>query len=80
MKSMNADAELGNPTVIFLRLYKHYCKSIKGYSHLAAPLTYLLNKYTKWDWSSSYQKEFKNLKMMVIMKSSLTLSDITKSF
>lgn len=64
----------------FLGLVNYYRKFIKGYSHMAAPLTDLLKKDNKWEWNSQCQTTFENLKRVVTTQPVLVLPDITQPF
>ena len=47
---------------------------------MAAPLTDLLKKYLKWEWSKEDEKTFESLKSVVTKELVLVLPDITKPF
>ena len=46
----------------FLGLANYYKQFIKGYSKMVAPVTDLLKKDKKWEWSSKCQAAFDELK------------------
>lgn len=46
----------------FLSLLSYYGKFIQNLSTLIAPMTELLQKDKKWEWSSSCQKSFEEAK------------------
>ena len=46
----------------FLGLANYYRRFIKGYSKMVSPLTDLLKKDNKWDWSMQCQMDFESLK------------------
>ncbi|KAK3007394.1 hypothetical protein RJ639_016095 [Escallonia herrerae] len=58
----------------------YYRQFIKGYSAKAAPLTDLLKKGKKWEWSKMCQTTFDGLKEAVIEEPVLALPDHTKVF
>lgn len=54
----------------FLELVNYYCRFIKGYLRMAAPLTDLLKKDKPWEWMEECQKTFDDLKAVVCEESS----------
>ena len=48
--------------ISFLGLAGYYRKFVEGFSKIAAPLTKLTRKDVKYDWVSSRQQSFKELK------------------
>ena len=46
----------------FLRLAGYYRRFVKGFSTIAMPLTHLLRKNMKYEWSAACQKSFDELK------------------
>ncbi|PHT91027.1 hypothetical protein T459_06140 [Capsicum annuum] len=64
----------------FLGLANYYRRFILGYSDIAAPLTDLLKKNRAWEWNSSCQGAFDNLKAAIIKEPVLALPDFTKLF
>lgn len=64
----------------FLGLANYYRKFIKGYSKKVAPLTDLLKKDCKWDWSVGCQEAFDNLKVAVSSEPVLRLPDFEIPF
>ncbi|KAM3344010.1 hypothetical protein P3S68_026101 [Capsicum galapagoense] len=64
----------------FLGLANYYRRFILGYSDIAAPLTDLLKKNHAWEWNSSCQGAFNNLKAAIIKEPVLALPDFTKLF
>ncbi|KAK3013275.1 hypothetical protein RJ639_008265, partial [Escallonia herrerae] len=64
----------------FLGLANYYLRFIKGYSAKAAPLTDLLKKGKRWEWSKRCQSAFEGLKEAVTEEPVLALPDHTKVF
>ncbi|KAE8717722.1 hypothetical protein F3Y22_tig00110029pilonHSYRG00062 [Hibiscus syriacus] len=64
----------------FLGFANYYWHFVKGYSKITAPLTELLKKDTRWDWSPKCQTAFDELKLAMISEPVLVLPDHTKSF
>lgn len=64
----------------FLELANYYRKFIKGYSTIAAPLTYMLKKNQTWSWDERCQTTFEELKEAVIQEPVLVLPDHTKPY
>lgn len=57
----------------FLGLVNYYRRFIKGYSQVAAPLTDLLKKEKKWEWSEKCRNAFEALKEAVTKEPVLAL-------
>lgn len=57
----------------FLGLTNYYRRLIKGHSAIAAPLTDLLKKTTKWEWAKMSQQAFDALKKAIIKELILAL-------
>ncbi|KAG9447517.1 hypothetical protein H6P81_013645 [Aristolochia fimbriata] len=64
----------------FLGLVNYYRRFIKGFSAMAAPLTDLLKKKQKWDWTNKCQSAFEALKQEIVKEPVLRLPDLTKPF
>ncbi|XP_074306255.1 uncharacterized protein LOC141641327 [Silene latifolia] len=64
----------------FLGLANYYRRFIRAYSKIASPLTDLLKKDTKWEWSIDKKRPFEKLKEAVVQEPVLALPDITKPF
>ncbi|XP_022864502.1 uncharacterized protein LOC111384459 [Olea europaea var. sylvestris] len=64
----------------FLGLVNYYRRFIKGYSSRAAPLTDLLKKSQRWEWTVKCQRAFDDLKAAVMLEPVLALPDFNKSF
>lgn len=64
----------------FLGLAGYYRRFIEGFSRLAKPMTQLLKKEKKFDWSSSCEESFQELKKRLVSAPVLILPDIRKDF
>jgi hypothetical protein len=53
---------------------------ILNFSKIAMPITELLKKGNKYDWSDAYDEAFENLKKLLATSPMLTQPDITKPF
>jgi hypothetical protein len=71
-----------NPTEFraFLGLAGYYRKFVKGFSSIAHPLTQLLKKDKKFEWTKKCEQSFQELKKRLDSAPILTMPDITKSF
>jgi hypothetical protein len=71
-----------NPTKVraFLGLAGYYWKFVEGFSSIACPLTQLLKKDKKFEWTEKCEESFQELKKRLVSAPILTMSDITKSF
>jgi hypothetical protein len=71
-----------NPTEVqaFLGLAGYYKKFVEGFSNIARPLTQLLKKDKKFEWTEKCKQSFQELKMRLMSAPILTMHDITKSF
>jgi hypothetical protein len=61
-------------------LANYYRRFTKGYCKVAAPLSDLLKKNWKWDWSDGCQRAFEKLKRDVTSALMLKLPDFERSF
>jgi hypothetical protein len=64
----------------FLGLDGHYWKFVEGFSSIACPLTQLLKKDNKFEWTEKCEQSFQELKKRLVSAPILTMPDITKSF
>ena len=71
-----------NPTEVrsFLRLAGYYRKFIEGFSSIAKPLTQLLQKDKKFEWTDKCENNFEELKKRSTITPILTMPDVTKDF
>jgi hypothetical protein len=71
-----------NPTKVraFLGLAGYYQKFVEGFSSIARPLTHLLKKDKKFEWTEKCEQSFRELKKRLVSAPILTMPDITKSF
>jgi hypothetical protein len=71
-----------NPTEVqaFLGLAGYYRKFVEGFSSIARPLTQLLRKDKKFEWTEKCEHSFQELKKRLVSAPILTMPDITKSF
>jgi hypothetical protein len=63
----------------FLCLIGYYCKFIKNYGNIVAPLTVLLKK-NSFTWTSAVAQDFKTLNMAMCTTPVLALLDLKKTF
>jgi hypothetical protein len=71
-----------NPTEVraFLGLAGYYRKFVEGFSSIARPLTQLLKKDKKFEWTEKCEQSFQELKKRLVTAPILTMPDISKSF
>jgi hypothetical protein len=71
-----------NPTEVraFLGLAGYYRKFVEGFSSIARPLTQLLKKDKKFEWTEKCEQSFQELKKRLVIAPILTMPDITMSF
>jgi hypothetical protein len=64
----------------FLGLAGYYQRFIEGLSKIARPMTELLKKEKKFNWTESCEKSFQELKRRLTTAPVLTLPDIQRDF
>jgi hypothetical protein len=64
----------------FLRLAGYYRRFIEGFSKIARPMTTLLQKDKKFEWTNACERSFCELKRILTTASVLVLPDIHKNF
>jgi hypothetical protein len=64
----------------FLRLAGYYRRFIEGFSKIARPMTTLLQKDKKFEWTNACERSFCELKRILTTASVLVLPDIYKNF
>jgi hypothetical protein len=65
----------------FLRLASYYCKFIKNFAKIAAPLTNLLKKFVvTYEWEEACNEAFETLKGILVKALVLKLPDFDKDF
>jgi hypothetical protein len=70
-----------NPTKVraFLGLARYYRKFVEGFSSITRPLTQILKKDKKFEWTTRCEEIFQELKKRLVSAPILTMPDITKS-
>jgi hypothetical protein len=64
----------------FLRLAGYYRKFVEGFSSIARPMTQLLKKDKKFEWTPKCEESFQELKKRLVTAPILTMPDTTKNF
>ena len=64
----------------FLGLASYYTKFIRGFSHIARPLTYLTKAGITWDWNDREEQSFLQLKVALATAPVLPLPDFDGQF
>jgi hypothetical protein len=64
----------------FLGLASYYRRFIEGFSKIARPMTTLLQKDKKFEWTNTYERSFCELKRRLTTAPVLVLPDIHKDF
>jgi hypothetical protein len=64
----------------FLRLAGYYRRFIKGFSKISKPMTELLKKDKKFEWTSACEASFQELKNRLTTAPILVMPDMEKSF
>jgi hypothetical protein len=77
--SWNAPTSVGNIRG-FLGLAGYYRRFIKGFSKISKPMTEMLKKDKKFEWTSACEASFKELKKRLTTALILVMSDMKKSF
>jgi hypothetical protein len=69
-----------NPTEVrsFLGLARYYRKFVECFSSIARPMTQLLKKDKKFEWTDKCEASFQELKKRLVSAPILTMSDVTK--
>jgi hypothetical protein len=63
----------------FLRLAGYYHKFVEGFLSIAQPMTQLLKKDKKFEWTPKCEESFQELKKRLVTAPILTMPDITKN-
>ena len=63
----------------FLRLTEYYCKFVKNYGRIAAPLTTLLKK-DSFSWTPKATKTFEHLKEVMCLAPVFAMLEFTKTY
>ncbi|KAL0387746.1 UNVERIFIED_CONTAM: Retrovirus-related Pol polyprotein from transposon.6 [Sesamum radiatum] len=84
-KKVQAVTDWGIPSKMadlrsFLGLANYYRRFIKGYSKIVNPLTDLLRKDQKWEWTVACEDAFKLLKQAISSQSVLKLPQFDRPF
>jgi hypothetical protein len=71
-----------NPTEVrsFLILAGYYRKFVEGFSSIARPMTQLLKKDKKFEWTDKCEASFQELKKRLVLAPILTMPDVTKDY
>src|SRR4051812_42703067 len=75
--------KIGKPCIshsAFLRLAGYYRRFVEGFSNIARPMTQLLKKEKKFEWTDKCEASFQELKKRFISSPILIMPDITKPF
>ena len=64
----------------FLGLAGYYRRFIEGFSEISRPLTNLTRKAVKFEWTNTYEHNFKELKQRLVTTPVLTLPSGLRSF
>ena len=64
----------------FLGLAGYYRKFVEGFSSIAKPMTQLLKKDKKFEWTQKCEDSFQELKKRLTTAPILIMPDVTKSF
>jgi hypothetical protein len=77
--SWNAPTSVGD-IQSFLGLARYYQRFIKGFSKISKPMTELLEKDRKFEWTPTCEASFQELKKRLTTALILVMPDIEKSF
>jgi hypothetical protein len=77
--SWNAPMSVGD-IQSFLGLAGYYRRFIEGFSKISKPITELLEKDKKFEWTSAYEAGFQKLKKRLTTAPILVMPDMEKSF
>ena len=64
----------------FLGLAGYYCKFVEGFSRIVRPMTQLLKKNKKFEWTQECEESFQELKNRLNTAPVLATPDINKEF
>ena len=64
----------------FLGLAGYYRRFVEGFSKIASPLTCLMRKNTKFEWSNDCERSFQELKTRFTSAPVLTIPSSTEGF
>ena len=64
----------------FLGLAGYYRKFVEGFSSIAKPMTQLLKKDKKFEWTQKCEDSFQELKKRLTSTPILVMPDVTQSF
>ncbi|KAK1605042.1 hypothetical protein QYE76_028715 [Lolium multiflorum] len=83
-RKIKTDAEWKAPTTqevrAFLGLAGYYRRFVEGFSSIARPMTQLLKKDKKFEWTDKCEESFQQLKLRLTSAPILIMPDITKPF
>jgi hypothetical protein len=77
--SWSAPTSVGNIRS-FLGLARYHRRFIKGFSKISKPMTELLQKDKKFEWTSAYEASFQELKKRLTTAPILVIPDVEKPF
>lgn len=82
VKAVNEWAQPANVTHIrrFLGLPGHYLMFIEFFSTIARPMTQLIKKEKKFEWTEACEKSFQELKKRLTTAPALIVPDLNKDF
>jgi hypothetical protein len=77
--SWNAPISVGD-IQSFLRFTGYYWRFVEGFSKISKPMTELLEKDRKFEWTPTYEASFQELKKRLMTTSILVMPNMEKSF